>query len=73
MDKLSAARIDSGMTDIGRRIVFKENQIALLQISCRGDFRPLADGRESRRAVTARAYAAGSQAKVDESRTVEPF
>ncbi len=73
MDELAAAGIDSRMAHIGRRIVFKENQVAFLQIAGRGNLRPLADRGEPGSAVPACAYAAGAQAEVDEAGAVEPL
>ena len=73
MDKRPAARIDSGMAHAAGGIVFKEDQISLLQIAGGRDLRPFTDGRKPARAITARADAAGAKRKVDKPRTVEPF
>ena len=72
MDKFTAARIDTGMAHVGGSIVFKEDQIAFLQIVDRGDLRPAAHGREPGRAVPAHADAAGAQAEIYEAGAVEP-
>ena len=73
MDKSATPRINSGVAHAIRRIVFEEQEIALLQVSNRCNLRPFADGGEPRRAVAADAYPACAEAKVDKTGAVEPL
>ena len=71
MDKFSAARVDAGMADSIGRVIFKEDQVAFLEVVDRGNLCPATHGREPRRAVPAHADAAGTQAEIYESGAIK--
>ena len=71
MYKRTAAAVDTRMTYAVGRIVFKEEQIALLQIADRRNITPGTHGGEAGSAVAARADAAGAKAEVHKPRAVE--
>ena len=71
MDKSTTAHIDAGMTDIGRGVIFKEHQIALLQIAGGCYFRPFTNRGKAGGTIATHANTAGAEAEVDQAGAVE--